>query len=183
MKSGWLVPLCALVLWGLFSCKAMPKADPSGGEPYEYGDEGFGGEDFGGYGYEGWDLEEGDEDPSLALPPGFPSDAWSGDLIEPSLETGEAFLPDFPPEDAEPVLAEPLPEPAVPDLPAVPQPELAEAPPPRGAAGGGGGPAAGGEDGSAVLDAGLAARAFQDRLEISHEAFGRLRGAHEVNLD
>jgi hypothetical protein len=107
----------------------MPEADPGGDDPYEYADEGFGGEDFGGYDYQSWDAEE-DEDPSLALPPGFPPDVWPGDLIEPFLENGEAFLPDAPPEEAALVLAEPLPEPATPDLPesepeALP-PEMAE---------------------------------------------------------
>jgi hypothetical protein len=95
----------------------MPKAEPSDDVPYEYGDEDFGGDDFDGYDYEGWDLEEEGDDPSLALPPGSPSDAWPGDLMEPSLEAGEAFLPDIPPEEAPLVLAEPLPEPAPPDMP------------------------------------------------------------------
>jgi hypothetical protein len=107
------------MLLSLFSCKAMPPAEQSENEPYEHTDEGFDGEDFGGYDYEGWELEE--DDPSLVLPPDEPSDPWSWDLIEPSLENGEAFLPDPLPEEAPLVLAEPLSEPVAPDLP-----ELAE---------------------------------------------------------
>ncbi|MDR3148074.1 MAG: hypothetical protein LBU00_06860, partial [Treponema sp.] len=130
MKSGRLLPLCALALWGLFSCKALPQAEPSGGVSPEYGDEGFGEEDRGGYDYEGWDMPE--EEPSLALPPGLPDDAWPGDLIEPSWESGEAFLPDSPPEESALVLAEPLPEPVPPDLTEAPPPEPAGEPSPEG---------------------------------------------------
>jgi hypothetical protein len=109
----------------------MPQVDSGEAEPSELEDEGFDGEDFGGYDYEGWDLEEGDDDdPSLALPLDVPSDAWPWDLIEPSLENGEAFLPDSPPEEAALVLAEPLPEPAAPELPGPEAvlPELVEEP-------------------------------------------------------
>jgi hypothetical protein len=94
----------------------MPKVEPGEEAPYEYGDEDFGGDDVDGYDYGAWDLAE-DDDPSLALPPDYPSDGWPGELIEPSLENGEAFLPDIPPEEAPLVLAEPLPEPAPPDMP------------------------------------------------------------------
>jgi hypothetical protein len=106
----------------------MPVADTGEDAPSEYGDEGFGDEDFGLYDYEDWDREEGDEEPSLALPPGLPADAWPWDLIEPSLENGEAVLPDLPPEEAAVVLAEPLPEPVPPDLGMPPLPDVAEEP-------------------------------------------------------
>ena len=135
MKYGRLVPLCALVLWVFFCCKGLPVADTGEGEPPVYGDESSGGADFGLYDYGDWDMEA--EDPSLALPPDIPSDAWPWDLIEPSLENGEAVLPDLPPEEAAIVLAEPLPEPAAPDLPEpdsspeAPPPELAEEPSPE----------------------------------------------------
>jgi TolA-binding protein len=104
----------------------MPRADTSEDEIPEYGNE-----DFGGYDYEDWDWEEGDEEPSLALPPGAPSDIWSGDLIEPFMENGEAFLPDSPPEEAALALAEPLPEPEAPELPEPSPPVLAEEPSPE----------------------------------------------------
>jgi tetratricopeptide (TPR) repeat protein len=112
LRLARLLPLCALVLCGVFSCKSAPRLDISEDETPVYGDE-----DFGGYDYEDWDLGDDDEEPFLALPPGVPPDGWSGELIEPLLEGGEAFLPDFPPEEAALVLAEPLPEPEPPDLP------------------------------------------------------------------
>jgi TolA-binding protein len=106
----------------------MPKVDIGEDKPAEYGNE-----DFGEYDYEGWDLDGEDEDPSLTLPPGFPSDALTGDLTEPFLENGEAFLPDSPPEAAAIALAEPLPEPEPPDMPEPepPPPVLAEEPAPE----------------------------------------------------
>jgi hypothetical protein len=118
-----LIPLCALVLWGIFACKGTPRADIG-----EEAIPGYGDEDFGGYDYEGWDWEEGDEEPSLTLPPGVPPDVWPGDLIEPFMENGEAFLPDSPPEEAALALAEPLPEPEAPELPEPEPPVLAEEP-------------------------------------------------------
>jgi TolA-binding protein len=91
-------------------------------------EESFEGGDFGDFGYESYGPEEGDDVPSLALTPESPPDAWSWDLIEPSLESGEVFLPDLPPEEGPLVLAEPLPEPEPPELGEDPvlSPELAE---------------------------------------------------------
>jgi hypothetical protein len=139
VKFGRLVPLALLALWCLLSCKAMPQTAPEEGETAR--EEGFDGGDVDAYGYEGGDSGEAEDVPELALPPVPPSDAWSWDLIEPSLETGEVFLPDSPPAEETLALPEPLPEPAPPDVAEEPpredpeegpsQEELAEEPPPE----------------------------------------------------